>query len=253
VSGAPLRAVIFDWGGTLADYAEVELLDMWRLAAAHLAPHVGANGAAATAHEDAVAARLAAVETAFWERTAADQRSGTLAELLAEASAALGADVAEALLEETAVRYLDTWTPHIRHDAEAVEVLRGLRERGLRIGLLSNTHWPRAFHERFLERDGLAALIDARLYTSELPYMKPHASAFAAALAALDVADPACALFVGDRAFDDVHGAQRAGLRAVLRHNPAVPAFEVLPDAQIARLGELLPLVDGWLREPPGP
>ena len=34
----PIEAVIFDWGGTLADYAQVELEDMWRLAARHIAP-----------------------------------------------------------------------------------------------------------------------------------------------------------------------------------------------------------------------
>lgn len=259
-SGGPgaLDAVIFDWGGTLSEYAAVELLDMWQLAARHLAPHVGAphaaggDAGAAHAHEARVAACLAAVETAFWERTAADQRAGTLAELLAEASAALGADVAAALLEETAVRYLDAWTPHIRHDADAADVLQALRARGLRIGLLSNTHWPRAFHERFLERDGLDALIDVRLYTSELPFMKPHASAFEAALQAVGVREPARAVFVGNRAFDDVHGAQRAGLRAVLRHNPAVPAYDVTPDARIERLGELVPFVERWLRLPDG-
>lgn len=251
-AGRALDAVIFDWGGTLAEYAAIELLDMWRLAARHLAPHVGVEGAPGDVdgHEARVAARLVAVEAAFWERTAADQRAGTLAELLAEASAALGADVAEALLEETAVRYLDAWTPHIRHDAEAADVLRALRGYGLRIGLLSNTHWPRAFHERFLERDGLATLIDARVYSSELPYMKPHASAFATALAAVGVREPGRAVFVGDRAFDDVHGAQQAGLRAVLRHNPAVPPYDVTPDARIERLSELVPVVEGWLRAP---
>ena len=52
-------------------------------------------------------------------------------------------------------------------------VLGCLRDKGLRLGLLSNTHWPRQFHERFLERDGLADLLDARFYTSEMEYVKP--------------------------------------------------------------------------------
>ena len=39
-SHARPRAVIFDWGGTLSEYADVELADMWRLAAEHLAPHL---------------------------------------------------------------------------------------------------------------------------------------------------------------------------------------------------------------------
>lgn len=232
----PVEAVIFDWGGTLAEYALVEMEDLWRLAARHLARE----------REDVVTAQLAAVEEAFWARCATHQRAGTLADLLSEAAALIGEDVAEAALEEAAVRYLDAWTPHIRHDPEAATTIAALRARGLRIGLLSNTHWPRAFHERFLERDGLAGLIDRRLYTSEMEFMKPHPSAFRAALDALGVEEPGRAVFVGDRPFDDIHGARSAGLRAVLRHNPDVPAYDVQPDARIERLAELPAIIDAW-------
>lgn len=234
----PVEAVVFDWGGTLSVFVESELVDAWRLAARHLAPE----------REDELTTRLVAVEAAFWTTTATHQRSATLADLLASAAAELHLDVAEALLEEAAVRHLDAWTPHVRHDADAAATLAGLHQRGLRVGLLSNTHWPRAFLERFLERDGLAHLIDARLYTSELPYQKPHGQAFAAALDALGVDDPAQAAFVGDRPWDDIAGAKGAGLRAVLRPNPFAEPYDVEPDAVITALPELLPLVDGWQR-----
>jgi putative hydrolase of the HAD superfamily len=233
---ARIDAVIFDWGGTLADYALVEFEQLWLRAARHLAP----------GREAEAAMHLAAVEAAFWERTAHDQRSGTLAELLDEATTLLGGEVAEAVRAEAAALYLDAWTPHIKHDTEAAPVLAELRERGLRIGLLSNTHWPREYHEQFLDRDGLTPLIDARLYTSELHWMKPHPEAFAAALAALEVRDPARAVFVGDRPFDDIFGAQQAGLRAVLRPNAAVPSHDVEPDATIVQLSELPPLIERW-------
>ena len=42
-------------------------------------------------------------------------------------------------------------------------MLHDLRARGLRTGLLSNTHWPRHVHEEWLERDGLLHLLDARV------------------------------------------------------------------------------------------
>lgn len=236
------EAVIFDWGGTLSDYAAVELGDMWHLAAEHLAPHMPED-------EPALMRRFGRIEEAFWKRTSTDQRSGTLADLLAAATEELGVDVAEAVLEEAAVRYLDAWTPHIVHDVEAASTLAALRERGLKIGLLSNTHWPRAFHEHFLERDGLAELIDHRLYTSEMPYLKPHAEAFRAALAAVDLEDGSRAVFVGDRPLDDIHGAQQVGMRAVLRPNALVGGYDVEPDATITRLPELVPVIDGWLAQ----
>ncbi|MCB1002819.1 MAG: HAD family hydrolase [Acidimicrobiales bacterium] len=236
MAGPGVDAVVFDWGGTLSHFVPIELLDVWRAAAHHLDP----------AREDELTERLSQVEERFWARTTTTQQSATLADLLGEASRELGLDVAEAVLEEAAVRHLDAWTPHITHDPDAAPVLRALRERGLTIGLLSNTHWPRAFHEEFLERDGLAELIDARLYSSELSHLKPHPSVFRAALDALDVADPARAVFVGDRPLDDISGAQGVGMRAVLRPNGAVPGHDVEPDATIASLPELLVLVDAW-------
>jgi putative hydrolase of the HAD superfamily len=231
-----ITAVVFDWGGTLAEFVSAELVDAWRLAARHLAPD----------REDELTDRLVAVEAAFWTTTATHQRSATLADLLAAATAELHLDVAEALLEEAAVRHLDSWTPHVRHDPEARPTLAALRDRGLRIGLLSNTHWPRPFLERFLARDGLAGLIDARLYTSEMPFQKPHPTAFRAALDALEVDDPSTAVFVGDRPWDDMSGAAGIGMRTVLRPNPMVDEDGPPPDAVISALPELLALVDGW-------
>ena len=240
VGPVAVEAVIFDWGGTLSSFVSAELVDAWRLAARHLAPD----------REDEVTATLVGVEEEFWATTATHQRSTTLADLLAAGTDRLGLDVAEALLEEAAVRHLDAWTQHVEHDPDAAPTLRALRDRGLRIGLLSNTHWPRAFHERFLERDGLAELIDARLYTSEMPFQKPHTSAFEAALRGLDVERPDRAVFVGDRPWDDVLGARRTGLRTVLRRNLHVPAADVEPDAVIDALPELIPIVDRWADPP---
>jgi putative hydrolase of the HAD superfamily len=234
-----IEAVIFDWGGTLSIFMDIEMDDMWRLAAKHLA-------AGDPDREDEVRARLVAVEAAAWARIPVDQRSFTLAELLSEASRVLQLDVIDAVLAEAGQGHLDAWTPHIHHDPDARDVLSRLKERGLKVGLLSNTHWPRAFHEHFLDRDGLSPFIDARLYTSELPYSKPHASAFRAALDALGVDDPASAVFVGDRPYDDIYGAQQAGMRGVLKGNCFVPSYDVAPAASIDALPELLAVLDRW-------
>jgi putative hydrolase of the HAD superfamily len=54
-------------------------------------------------------------------------------------------------------------------------------------------------------------------------------------------------VFVGDRPYDDVYGAQSLGMRAVLLPNSDVPPYPAaVPDAVIGRLGELRPLIDVW-------
>ena len=232
---AGIEAVIFDWGGTLSTWAtSVSTKSLWGPAAEVLAPHADQDA-------DAITQLLGAVESDFWARTEHPHpHAGALAGIVVEAHRRLGAGAPSSALEAAAEAYLNAWAPHIEHDAEAAPTLQALRARGLRTAMLSNTHWPRRFHERFLRRDGLDRLLDARLYTCELDYMKPHPSVFKAALASIGVRDPSRALFVGDRPWDDIFGAQRAGLRTARRTNPLVPAHDVRPDIEIERLPELL-------------
>ena len=94
-------------------------------------------------------------------------------------------------------------------------------------------------------------LIDGAVYSSEIPWTKPHPEAFWAALAAVGVTDPARAVFVGDRPFDDIHGAKQVGMRAVLVPHSAIPDAQKGhvqgdPDAVVQRLGDLLAVVDAW-------
>ena len=113
--------------------------------------------------------------------------------------------------------------------------------------MLSNTMWPRDAHERIFVRDEILELIDGAVYTSEIPWTKPHPEAFRAAMRAVGVTDPAECVFVGDRPYDDVHGAKSAGMRAVLVPNSDVPAFPgAQPDAVISRLADFLGHLDRW-------
>ena len=227
-----MRAVLFDWGGTLSVHHQVDVLATWAAAAAVLRPTDSA----------ALAADLLAAEAQWWERcTLSGDASGTTELILrAVVPGAHDADIQVAL-----AAYHAAWEATVEHDAAAVEVLTGLRERGLRTGLLSNTHWPRALHERWLEKDGLLSLLDARVYTSDLQHLKPHAAAFAALLNALDV--PAGdAVFVGDRLRDDVWGAQQVGMRTVLLTGRPTPSHDVVPDASVPDLRDVLAVIDAW-------
>ncbi len=131
-------------------------------------------------------------------------------------------------------------------------MLEALRGRGLRLGILSNTFWSRAHHEQVLARDGILDLFDGLTFSSELPWTKPHPQAFLASMQAVEVTDPARVVFVGDRPFDDIHGAAQAGMRTVLVPHSDIPEVqrghtEAEADAVIHRLGELLAVVDCWL------
>lgn len=228
-----IRAVLFDWGGTLTTFHSVDMLDAWRVAASVLAPD----------DIDRVASALLDAEHEVWARTTGTLRSATTAEVLRTASAAVGLPVDDVLHDRAVTSYLDHWAPTTVARQSARAMLHGLRARDLRTGLLSNTHWPRAQHESWLARDGLLDLLDARVYTSDLDVVKPHEDAFRALLDAVGV-EPAEAVFVGDRLWDDVYGAARVGMRTVWIRNDEVPAYDVTPDAVIDDLDDLLAVVD---------
>ena len=125
---------------------------------------------------------------------------------------------AEAGLEhdpELLRHYYEFWEPHTTTDPETRPLLEALRSRGIKVGVLSNTLWPRSWHRGFFERDGVLDLIDADVYTSEIAWTKPAPQAFGAILEALGLSDPARCVYVGDRLFDEVWGAHNAGLKAV--------------------------------------
>lgn len=93
----------------------------------------------------------------------------------------------------------------------AVELLRQLRHRGLRTGMVSN------FDHRLpavLNALELTNLFDTVVLPAEVGAAKPDARIFARALEHLGVAANE-AVYVGDDAEDDVAGAERAGLRAI--------------------------------------
>lgn len=222
-----VAAVIFDWGGTLTPWHTIELADAWR----------------ACGYAEDAARRLVAAENAVWQRARQTQRSGTIDEVFAAAS------VKPTPAEMAA--YYAWWEEHTYTDPDAKPLLAALRERGVKVGVLSNTLWPRTEHERVFRRDGVADLIDAAVYTSEIEWTKPHPEAFRAAREAVGVADPGACVFVGDRPWDDIHGARAVGMRAVLVPHSEIPAFQVggaegEPDAVVSRLSDLLTLVETW-------
>ena len=225
-----VEAVIFDWGGTLTPWHTIDHASLWQTVCA---PHYPPGRA------KEVAAAICAAEHELWLAADTDATSATLAQVMERA----GVEPADALLAD----YYRHWDPHTLTDPAAVAVLRELRRRGIKVGVLSNTMWPRSAHERVFVRDEVLDLIDGAVYSSEIPWTKPHPEAFRAAMAAVGVDDPAACVFVADRPYDDIHGAKRAGMRAVLIPHSEVPAYEAaVPDAVIMSLSELPPLLDRW-------
>jgi putative hydrolase of the HAD superfamily len=232
-----IEAVIFDWGGTLTAWHDID----FHAESLALAQAVAVVDDAEHDH-DAHAARLHRAGSTVWGWSRDEQRSATIEDLFAEA----GLDHDPALL----TAYYEFWEPHTLTDPQVGPMWTALRERGIKVGVLSNTIWPRAWHEGFFRRDGVLHLVDGDVYTSEVPWTKPSPHAFRAAMATVGVEDPARCVYVGDRLFDDVWGARQAGMRAIhVPHSDIPPEqfghSEGVPDAVAHELAEVPAIVAG--------
>lgn len=250
--GLPVEAVVFDWGGTLTPWHDVDLPEQWRVFAREV--HGVPFGSDAVPQEDLdeahrLADRILQVEAAAWSRGRTQHSSATLEAILDEA----GIDPAHDRHHLALAAYRRFWEPHTYTDPQVSPLWAGLRARGIRVGVLSNTIWSRAFHREIFERDGVLDLVDADLYSSELDHVKPHPEVFRAACRAVDVA-PERAVYVGDRLFEDVHGPQQIGMRAIWIPHSSIPSDQqvqvtAVPDGRAHELLDVLTVVDGWLAD----
>ena len=243
--GRPVEAVVFDWGGTITPWHTVDLLEQWRVFAR------GAGTIACSLND--LASALIRAEEQAWRRGREEGVSARLDEILASAGLTLGAEDTEAGL----AAYRDFWEPHTLTHPAIPYLWEDLRDKGIRIGVLSNTIWDRDYHSGIFERDGVLDLVDAAVYSSETPWVKPRAEIFRAAASALGV-DPAACVYVGDRSFEDVHGPQSAGMRAIWIPHSDIPedqqvSHEATPDAVTHELGDIADIVAAWSVGAPTP
>lgn len=139
----------------------------------------------------------------------------------------------------------DVWASYYALAASTHALLEALRNRGLKLALVSNTASPEWLLRPVLERQGLIERVDAVVLSSEVGKRKPHPAIFERALADLDVRAEE-ALFVGDRLEADVAGASRAGMKTVqavwFRADDA--SVEVEPDFQAFTQMDVLNVVE---------
>ena len=199
---------MFDWGDTLMDFEyDPELVDAGYRA-----------GLAALGRDGLPEPALVAehfrehYEPLFWAPGTIEEIEypGLVRELLGH----FGVDVSDGEL----MRFLDAehtaWRPAFTLGATTHALLEALRNRGLKLGLVSNAFDPPWILHRDLERMGLAERLDFAVFSSEVGRRKPDPAIFETALEALGV-EAGDAMFVGDRLYEDVRGAGELGMTTV--------------------------------------
>lgn len=237
-----IQAVVFDIGGTLLDFDQPESL-------AQLSDGI----CAAYEHLDQAGYRLPPLRrfSAVLRRRAIlalinsriRGREPDTMRLLRDAHRRLGIHLDDAALQILG-RVVYSPTKALAHaQAGTVEALQTLGARGFRLAIISNTLAPPPGLDEHLAAEGLLGFFPIRVYSCVVGVAKPDPRIFREALAALDVRAQQ-AVYVGDKPRIDIRGAQRVGMRAILRVRPGAPApGGPRPDAVIGAIPELLRLL----------
>ena len=121
-------AVIFDWGGTLTRWHDIDF---------HAESLALAQAVVNADHDPEVSRqRLHEAGAVIWGRSRDHQQSATVDDLFVEAG--LEHD------PELLAAYYEFWEPHTGTDPEVGPLWEALRAEGIKVGVLSNTIWPRS-------------------------------------------------------------------------------------------------------------
>lgn len=239
---ASIEAIFFDLGDTISDLQEGQEAYTARVLTRGGLVHDALSNAGLTLPERAAfAVALAEATEAHYQAAVAAQRGTSVYEAMRTFLPTQGLPVTEDLVVVAGDAYCRAGTHPAPLRIGARAVLEGLRARGLKLGVISNTLQPGSAMDATLARIGIRDLFSACLYSSEVGFAKPHPVIFRAALDALD-ARPERSVHVGDRLQADIAGAQAAGMRAILIEVAHRPEFSdhIVPDARIRELPELL-------------
>jgi HAD superfamily hydrolase (TIGR01509 family) len=201
-----LDAVLFDWGDTLMRWApQPDLLE---------AGHAAGFAALGRTPAAGITERFRDVYLAsFFEPGVIEEVEypGAVRRLLGEFDIVVSdEELARFLAAEHAA-----WAPARMLATTTHALLESLRDRGLKLGLVSNAFDPPDLLHADLVKLGVAERLDLALFSSEVGRRKPDPLIFEQALARLGV-EPERTLFVGDTLATDIAGAAAVGMRTCL-------------------------------------
>jgi HAD superfamily hydrolase (TIGR01509 family) len=237
VSCDPIRAVFFDFAGTLfsdRDLRDVHLRQLRFVAAeAGVAPSDD-ELRAAYVRGMGVGYRMVATQPAYQHRALFGAAFVAMAD-------ELGGEIDEATAQEAVDRQYRATIDQAQLRPDCLATLGALRDASLHVQIVSNIDDEQL--DPMLDRLGLRDVIDAATSSQQARSCKPDLEIYRIALVKAGTA-PAQTWFVGDSLRHDVAGPAALGMHtAWLAPRRAADPGEVSPDAVIETLAEVLDLV----------
>lgn len=235
----PVRAVLFDFGHTLVDFRRTQ--EALHEAYEQIRARIEAV-AYLEVHElldlvERVAGGVDRLVAESYEQRRMEELDQVT--LFKEALGAIGFDLPPDVVDHIVALDHSAYSKSLAVEPEVLATLDRLRGDGKRLGLVSNITLLPSLLREDLDRMSLGSRLDATVFSSEVGVRKPDPRIFREALERLR-SNSTETVFVGDRLYDDISGAQAVGMRAVLtRQFRQEDDPDYQPDAVIEHLAEL--------------
>ena len=239
LSHLDLRAVVFDYAGTLATVSRPEeaLADLYREIASSMSNDF----------PQATESTIAVIHTAISERLTREATSPAPAIHNEALYIAAYAEAGILLAPPDARKIIDAeqraWRGGIGLARGARALLSKVTSMGLKVGLLSNAPFRVSAMEAQLDELGIRKWFDVIAFSGSTGLVKPDPEAFLSICERLGT-EPAQTLMIGDSVEVDINGATRAGMPSLyIGTSPGVHVTTAL--AHVPSLDAILELLQG--------
>jgi putative hydrolase of the HAD superfamily len=232
-----MKAALFDYGGTLVTSVGNDIMPLVVEGAKHAHAYLQRISPDASNFNTFYQAATNALQSAFMAIM------GTPSELKAgEVLDELLSDLDIFPTKEQFAEFTREWFKPFKQKTVlldgAKECLQALKNRGMKLAIVSNTIWPQYIIDEEMKRLRIDGFFDCVVTSYAFGTKKPYPEIFEHTLTKLGV-EAAGAVFVGDSLKEDVAGASMVGMKTVLLDWKREEMPGVTADAKISALSEL--------------
>lgn len=248
----PVKAILFDLDDTLIDWSGFKG-NWWELEPTHLR-HVYSYLSSLhpmPVNSETFIEEFSKRSRAGWSQARDSLISPHLGKLLVETAEAVGVPKKYIDHDRLLIEYQWGVAEGTTVFPEVPKVLEKLISHGFHLGIITNSFVPMSLRDIELKAHGLINYFPrCRFSAADAGYLKPHPEVFRVALKTLGVTHKE-AIFVGDSLPADIVGAQSIGMKAVWRKTHTntghLRESQVVPDAQLRTLDDLLGIIALWM------
>ncbi len=239
-----ISGILFDLGDTLLDFGKMDIPSLFEAGARQAWEQLQQWGQPVPSFGKYHRKQLWAIRWNYF-LSRFTRREFNSMDLMRRLAKSAGQVLSEEQLDELSWLWYEPLSRTATLEDGLRDMLQRLADKGLKLGIVSNTFIPAQTLDRHLEQAGLIDLFPVRIYSCQVRYRKPDRRIFQMALDELELAGRET-VFVGDSIKADIQGAKALGMITVLKDPIGAHKADKMPDYRVERVTDLEGVLSGF-------